>query len=79
MILVTKTSDQTRQRGVRVCVCVFIELHMTVQSGPITLCHSRWSLQGGINDTYYLNICWFVRECMCTRTCVFTYLFVCLV
>ena len=42
MILVTKTSDQTR--CVFVCVCVFIELHITAQSGPVILvilCHSR--------------------------------------
>ena len=29
MILITKTSDQTRQR-VCVCVCVFIKLHICV-------------------------------------------------
>ena len=33
MILVTKTSDQARQRGV--CVCVFINLHITAHSGPV--------------------------------------------
>ena len=34
--LVTKTSDQTRQRGcVYVCVCVFIKLHIVAQSGPV--------------------------------------------
>ena len=32
MILVTKTSDQARHR---VCVCVFIKLHITAQSGPV--------------------------------------------
>ena len=33
MILVTKTSDQTRQRGhtLSVCVCVFTKLHITAQ------------------------------------------------
>ena len=41
MVLVTKTSDQPRQRGrvcvcVCVCVCVFTELHITAQSGLIT-------------------------------------------
>ena len=53
MILVTKTSDQTRQRGLCVCVCVFIKcvcvcvfikLHITAQSGPVILviiCHSQ--------------------------------------
>ena len=59
MILVTKTSDQTRQRGVCVCVCVFIKLHITTQSGPVILvilCHSHWSSRGGINDTYYENL-----------------------
>ena len=44
MVLVTKTSDQARQRGhacvclcvcVCVCVCVFIKLHITAQSGPV--------------------------------------------
>ena len=34
MILVTKTSHQTR---VCVCVCVFIKLHITAQSGPVIL------------------------------------------
>ena len=41
MILVTKTSDQTR---VCVCVCVYIKLHITAQSGLVILvilCHSR--------------------------------------
>ena len=40
MILITKTSDQTRC----VCVCVFIKLHITTQSGPVILvilCHSH--------------------------------------
>ena len=40
MLLVTKTSDQTRG----VCVCVFIKLHITAQSGPVLLviiCHSH--------------------------------------
>ena len=53
MILVTKTSDQTRQRStlsllvqvlLGVCVCVFIKLHITAQSGPailVILCHSH--------------------------------------
>ena len=36
MILVTKTSDQTRQR-VCVCVCEFIKLHITAQSGSVIL------------------------------------------
>ena len=46
MILITKTSDQTRQRGhalstcticMYVCmyVCIFIKLHITAQSGPV--------------------------------------------
>ena len=34
MILITKTSDQTRQR---VCMYVFIKLHITTQSGPVVL------------------------------------------
>ena len=41
MILVTKTSDQTRQRCV--CVCVFIKFHITALSGLVILvilCHS---------------------------------------
>ena len=50
MILITDTSDQTRQKGVcaRVCLClclcIFIELNITVQSGPlilVILCHSH--------------------------------------
>ena len=35
-------------------VCIFIKLHITAQSGLVILvilCHSRWSSQGGINDT----------------------------
>ena len=38
------------------CVCVFIKLHITAQSGPVILvilCHSHWPSQGGINDTCY--------------------------
>ena len=38
MILVSKTSDQTRQRVcvyVCVCLCVFIKLDITAQSGPV--------------------------------------------
>ena len=41
------------------CVCVFIELHVTAQSGPailVILCHSRWSSQGGITATYDENL-----------------------
>ena len=42
MILITKTSDQTRQRGMyvpgmHVCMYVFIKLHITTQSGPVIL------------------------------------------
>ena len=33
MVLNTKTSYQTRQR--EVCVCIFIKLHITAQSGPV--------------------------------------------
>ena len=42
-----------------VCVCVFIKLHITAQSGLVILvilCYSRWSSQGGINDTCYENL-----------------------
>ena len=42
-----------------VCVCVFIKLHITAQSGLVILvilCHSRWSSQGGSNDTCYENL-----------------------
>ena len=45
--------------AVCVCVCVFIKLHITAQSGPIILfilCHSHWSSQGGIHDTCYENL-----------------------
>ena len=39
------------------CVYVFIRLHITSQSGPVTLlvilCHSHWSSQGGINATQF--------------------------
>ena len=46
---------------VSVCVCVylFIKLHITAQSGLVILVilrHSRWSSQGGINDTCYENL-----------------------
>ena len=43
----------------KACVCVFIKLHITAQSGPVILvilCHSHWSSQGGINDTCYENL-----------------------
>ena len=70
MILMMKTSDQTRQRGVCVCVCVFIKLHITAQSGPVVLviiCHSHWSSQGGINDTCFevcvLCVCVYLLNC----------------
>ena len=52
MILVTK-----------VCVCVFIKLHITAQSGPVMLvilCHSHLSSQGGINDTCYVCVCVYI-------------------
>ena len=48
-----------------VCVCVFIKLHITAQSGPVILvilCHSHWSSQGGIN----------VCMCVCVCVCVFS-------
>ena len=54
---------------VPVCVCVFIKLHITAQSGPVILlivilCHSRRSSQRGVNDTCYENsVC--VRVCVC--------------
>ena len=46
MILVTKTSDQTRNVCMYVCmyVCIFIKLNITAQSGPVILvilCHSH--------------------------------------
>ena len=58
MVLITKTSDQTRQMYVcmyvcmyvRMYVCIFIKLHITAQSGLVILvilCHSRCSSQGG--------------------------------
>ena len=55
-----KRSQQIHQ-CVCVCVCVFIKLHITAQSGlvilVIILCHSRWSSQGGINDTCVCVCC----------------------
>ena len=74
MILVTKTSDQTRQRdtlSLLVCVCVFIKLHITAQSGLVILvilCHLRLSSQGGINDTCY-DVC----VCVCVCVCVYVF------
>ena len=44
---------------VRVCVCVFIKLRITDQSGPVILvilCHSHSASQEGISDTYYGNL-----------------------
>ena len=46
-----------------VCVCVFIKLHITAQSGPVILlivilCHSHWSSQGGINDILIYESLW---------------------
>ena len=45
--------------GGGMCVCVFIKLHITAQSGHVILvilCHSHLSSQGGINDTCYENL-----------------------
>ena len=72
MILVTKTSDQTRQRG---CVSVFIKLHITAQPGLVILvilCHSHRSSQGGsIILIIKKNVCVFV--CVCVYVCVCIY------
>ena len=71
------TSAQTRQkvfvwcvfRVLCVCVYLIIKLHITAQSGLVILvilCHTRiiyWASQGGINDTYYENLC--VCVCVC--------------
>ena len=51
---------------VTVCVCVFIKLHITAQSGLVILvilCHSHRSSQGGINDTCCESLC--VCVCVC--------------
>ena len=44
-----------------VYMCVFIELHITAQSGPFTvvvLCYSHWSSQGGgIDDSVCVFNC----------------------
>ena len=77
MILITKTSDQTRV-CVCVCVCVyvcvFIKLHITAQSGPVILailCHSHRSSKGGINDTScYVCVCVCLSVCVCLCVCV---------
>ena len=56
MILITKTSDQTRQRVcvcVCVCVCLFIDLYKATQSSPFTcvfLC---------------VFLCVYVHVCLC--------------
>ena len=53
---------------VYMCVCVFIKLHMTAQSGLVILvilCHSRLSSQGGMNDTCYVSVCVCLRVCVC--------------
>ena len=49
MILITKTSDQTRQRGVCACVCIFIKLHITAQSGPVIV--------GILYKTHCVHVC----------------------
>ena len=56
-----------------VCVCVFIKLHITAQSGPVILvilCHSHWSSQGRINDVC-VGVCVFVFVCVCVCVCVY--------
>ena len=73
MILVTKTSDQTRQ--VCVCVCVFIKLHITAQSGPVILvilCIRIDPPKGGsmilvmkTSDQRCVCVCVCMRVCVC--------------
>ena len=58
MILVTKTSDQTRHV---VCVCVFIKLHITAQSGP-RACRPSHSMPLALillrgDQSYLLRVC----------------------
>ena len=51
-----------REGRINVCVCVFIKLHITAQSGPVILvilCHSQINdtcYERGIDDTYYENL-----------------------
>ena len=91
MILITKTSDQTRQRGMYVCMCVcmyvFIKLHicMYVCMYIYILCmYEYFSFhatrigppKGGINDTCY-DICMYV--CMYVfiiYVCMHVYMYV---
>ena len=51
------------------CVCVFIELHITAQSGPVVLvilCHSRFDPPKGGS---MILVC--VCVCVCRCVCVF--------
>ena len=54
-----------------VCVCVFIKLHITAQSGLVILvilCHSRWSSQARGDQWYLLRKPLIKRdrgECVC--------------
>ena len=63
------STDRLNREGSQLgCVCVFIKLHITAQSGPVILailCHSHRSSQGGINDT--CQVC----MCVCVVVCVF--------
>ena len=58
-----------------VCVCVFIKLHITTQSGPVILViiyHSHCSSQGGINDILVTKTSDQTRQRgVCVCVCVF--------
>ena len=58
------------------CVCVFIKLHITAQSGPDILSHFMplaLIFQGDINNTYYENLSSDATNvCVCVCVCVFS-------
>ena len=68
MILITKTSDQTRQRGHTlscVCVCVFIELPITAQSGLViySFYATAFNPPGGYFSEHILSL-----KCACIQS-----------
>ena len=79
MILITKTSGQTRMH-------VFIKLHITTQSGPvilIILCHYATRIdppEGGsmILITKCMYVCMCVFLCVCLYVCMYVCMYACM-
>ena len=64
MILVTKTSDQARQSVcMYVCVCIFIKLHITAQSGPVV---------------YVCTVCMYECMYACMYVCMYVSMYLCI-